>query len=152
MLCSLCHLPTPKPVCPKCARVVLCDACQAANPSYMEWHSAHECPRWCKLPLSVRAQPRLDVLWMLVRYATALEEDMSGQGGVVKERVDRLLEFLQGHPAEIPRRQLETFAKLSQLPVESVKGLIQKVMCRLPWLCQRSLRICQNTKDGGFLT
>ena len=53
-----------------CGRFAVCQACDEAF-GLFDWHARGECRRWQSLPVAVRSQQKIDVLWMLVRAGNA---------------------------------------------------------------------------------
>lgn len=61
--------------CVECERFAVCKDCDEAFDLY-EWHKRGECRRWLHLDPRIRNQERVDVLWLLIRYRAACDEDM----------------------------------------------------------------------------
>mmetsp|Transcript_32169 Transcript_32169/g.37806 ORF Transcript_32169/g.37806 Transcript_32169/m.37806 type:complete len:418 (+) Transcript_32169:67-1320(+) len=124
--------------CEKCNRFAVCQDCDLTYGLY-DWHASGECIRWNKLPQNVTRNQKLDVLWLLVRYRSALHQDIDytdittndhstsqGENSVTSLEKEPLqvLQFLQANDIDIPQQQLMAFSQLTDLDITTVKKLI----------------------------
>ena len=80
-LCDMCHsFLNATTTCEYCGRFAVCTGCARFGDPFRR-HREGECKRWLALPEKIRSQPKLDVLWLLIRYRAALAEHEEGWRG-----------------------------------------------------------------------